>query len=255
MFECSTELPQIRKSNRIFDWWQRLSYMIHPYFLETLDKSKYFREMIESHPQVKEIYKLFKVSKKLPTILTNSELKQLLNHEEQNSITKYTLGEYKEINQELLQGICIKKCFALYESVRKIPKYNGLVFRLALAEHYPDFLQESGYVKARSFFSTTRLEKDAAFDRFAKLFNKTPLIRNANGLFMEDPIEAKHRKSILMIIKSKTGRSIENLSSLSRYESEVLILPGSVFRIVAKPVKDQSGRNLVFLEEVDIQIN
>lgn len=154
---------------------------------------------------------------------------QKLSMEEFSMIQNYTHTSFGEINRTLrktksiedILKVCGQGCLDLMSALKKMPNYRGKVYRGTelTQEQLNHYTQVGSIVTENSFLSTSK-----------------------------DPnISRTFEKNAWFIIKSKTGKDMENIS-VNPYEKEVIFLPYTKFRVVE--VINHYGEIRIRLEEV-----
>ena len=181
------------------------------------------------------------------SILDNSQFKEILTKEEYLAVLEYKIDSWRINNiqskffsrmwSKLNSSYC-KECRHLISGLRKLPNYNGIVYRGVLI----GFRAKKKYLKKGRVISETR------FLSTSRDFN------GANHL--DGP------KAIFFVIKSFSGKSIEELSdsyeksddsyikSLYTNEREVIFLPGTQF-IIEEVELQKDGSHRIHMKELE----
>lgn len=164
-----------------------------------------------------------------------------ITNDERDAIWTYTTEEYKEINRSMrgwfygdfdLDEAQKAKLLGIHklatDGMRKLPKFEGRVAR-AIDINRDQYIAKNGItrgatIRAESFYSTTK---------------------KRNPTFEGD---------VHIIIESKTGRDISQLSAI-RSEEEVLFPAGTQFKVVDIMDNEEDTDILeIYLEEIDSEI-
>lgn len=167
--------------------------------------------------------------KNLPEEYRKSDL--LKNTDEKWAVFQYTGGVYTEVINFLRFGktgshspeTLMAMCRLIASAINKLPEYNGTLYR-GILRLPPEVLEKyvpGNTVTEHGFTSTTKSKKFAFTGPYA------------DNCF---------------VIKSKTAK---DMSSLNTYMEEVLFLPETRFKILAR--EKQGNVDLIFMEEVDDQ--
>lgn len=195
-----------------------------------------FRALLDQRP---ELYDFANVARELSVVLQPSDFRPdqiaAIERYKAQGLHEPTVNEALRSSpwtpvgalRRLQQGSEISELRAALQS---IPHYEGIVFRspsgMAMrGQTLIDYTTVGTIVTSSIFMSTTR---SATSDY--------------------SPLAGANRN--YLIIRSRTGRSIENAGEYFRHEHEVLFLPGTQFRVEAV-IETHNGRtNLIFLDEV-----
>lgn len=131
---------------------------------------------------------------------------------------------------------CGKICAFMIPALQKRPKFEGIVYRgVSLGEDKirEQYLTVGNIVTEMGFTSTSRLE-DSAIGGSAE-----------RGIAFGEP----EPHMLRLKIKSKKGRSIEDMSAISK-DYEVLFPPFTRFKVISVE-RIQTGAHNVFLEELE----
>ena len=179
------------------------------------------------------------------SVLTRQEYQAIMSYKDTNTIVNLAY-RYPNLNPQLsdiprIAGRSLMKreeefflthgftkSPTLESALRKLPNYEGVVFRskkIRDEKFLASLLREGNIVSDKGFLSTSRSHQiERAFPS-----------QSENGVFM--------------VIRSRTGKSVEKIEESYRFEEEVIFRPGTRF-IVEAVQKRPDGSHIVYLDEV-----
>ena len=116
----------------------------------------------------------------------------------------------------------------LESALKKLPNYEGVVFRstqIGDEKLFASLLREGSIVSDKDFLSASRSHK------------------------IEDVFSSRLEEGVFMAIRSRTGKSVEEVSNLSTTQKEIVFKPGTRF-IFEAVQKRPDGSHIVYLDEV-----
>ena len=180
-------------------------------------------------------------------ILDNGQFKEILTKEEYLAVREYKVDSWR-INDiqsnffsrmwsKLSSSYC-KECRHLISGLRKLPNYNGTVYRGV----------QIGFWAKKKYLKKGRVISETRFLSTSRVFNGAKHLDGPDAIFF--------------VIKSFSGKSIEELSgsyeksddsyieSLYADEREVIFLPGTQF-IIEKVDLQEDGSHMIHMTELE----
>ena len=196
------------------------------------------KEFITNHANSRHIFNLLRTKTNSSIVPTDEHFSRVLTRQEYDVLVGYKRGNglinlaYRNPTDPHLfrHWIDLERLFersqTLESTLKKLPNYEGVVFRLTEIEDekiLASLLSKGSVFSDKGFLSTSRSHKIKDFFSY--------------GSELED--------EVFMVIRSRTGKSIENISNILGYEKEVIFKPGTRF-IVEAVQKRPDGSLILF---------